>query len=680
MNPHYQKFELSADQAAAFSKLQVFLNSEEQVFVLTGYAGTGKTTLLKELCRYLFQQRRNFKLSAPTGRAAMILGDKTEQEAMTIHRHLYNFHEIEEVKQGTSFKYYFRLNSDNQESEKTIYIVDEASMLSNTYQEDEFFIFGSGYLLQDLLTYVFERKSENKLILIGDNAQLPPVDMNFSPALSTSYLTDIPHFNFLIEEACLRQVVRQKENSGVLRSAQRLRESLENKQFQTFSLEQSQHDVHLLEQQQWLPTYLQRVKEADEGVIITHANHRALSYNLEIRKHRFGDANIQLQTGEWLLIVKNNYRQAIELYNGMLAKVLEIGSILRSEDIVFKGKQNQKHRRKLVFRSIRIEVTCYGQQHELTVPLLENMLWEPSGRIDPLDQQALYVDFKMRMQAQKISPGSDSFKNNLKQDPWFNALQAKFGYAMTCHKAQGGEWAHVFVDFSTNFALLSQAYFRWAYTAITRSNDQLYCINLRELGHLDQFVIQETEQLSRALPDMYYRPTAPNNNNFFVEYRLQCLRSLAEENDLELTYSHSAYMLDLTFSRASVTLRSKLYYSNQGFTKSQTDSNSALTEEVNAILLASILPLSVPFTARSPAQQQLHDHMLNLLQELDLPLTNIVQREWSDVYFFKTDADCTCLEFFFNSQYVFTKAIPRSTHGKTDVQLQAMIAHLQRPS
>ena len=679
MDPFIPKIDLKNDQAAAFAQLQHFLNSKESVFLLRGYAGTGKTTLLNVFCQYLSHERQTFRLMAPTGRAAMVLERKTGQKASTIHRLIYNIEKLQERKEGNSFKYFFGLKA-NEESNRTIYLVDEASMLSDQYQEDEFMVFGSGHPLQDLLTYVFDNNEDNKLIFIGDDAQLPPVSMAFSPALSNSYLLEQMKSKPPLRDASLTEVVRQKADSGVLSSATRLRHALENKQFQSFELDRGKGDVLPLAQHEWLPTYQQQVRDASEGIIITYANRQALVYNLDIRERRFGNSHIPLQVGEWLLLVRNNYNYSVELFNGMLVEVLDVGAIERSDTIVFKGKKELRHQRKLVFRSARIAVEHnHGERVELKVMLLDNTLWEPSGKLNPLDQQALYVDYKNRMSKKNIKPGTSDFREGMRVDPWFNALHVKFGYAMTCHKAQGGEWAKVFVDFAANFSLLSSAYFRWAYTAVTRAGGQLYCLNLQESTPLNQFVLQDIEHLPRAVPAMYYQPTDPADKQYFVKYRQQRLLALAADNELQLNITEHAYQLDLHFGRATETVHYKIWYSNQGFTSSQFISghNSSIAAEVEAVLQASLLPDKIPFSPRSPAQQQLYEHLLSLLEEHELSLTNIVQREWSDVYFFKTQADCAGIEFFFNRNYVFTKAIPKSTQGKEDKELQAIIADLQ---
>ena len=178
---------------------------------------------------------------------------------------------------------------------------------------------------------------------------------------------------------------------------------------------------------------------------------------------------------------------------------------------------------------------------------------------------------------------------------------------------------------------------------------------------------------------MYYQPTDPADKQYFVKYRQQRLLALAADNELQLNITEHAYQLDLHFGRATETVHYKIWYSNQGFTSSQFISghSSSIAAEVEAVLQASLLPDKIPFSPRSPAQQQLYEHLLSLLEEHELSLTNIVQREWSDVYFFKTQADCAGIEFFFNRNYVFTKAIPKSTQGKEDKELQAIIADLQ---
>lgn len=236
---HFQNIELTRDQSLAVERIQEFLGNGLNVFFLKGYAGTGKTFLLNGLTKYLQAQKKHFRLMTPTGRAAMILGQKTGLPAFTIHKSIYNYKELEEDE--SSFKLYFGLNM-NQDPTSTVYIIDEASMLSDKHAEDDFFIFGSGYLLKDFFNYInFHQRQKAKVIFIGDHAQLPPVNMNFSPALSLKYLKEQYQING--EEFELTEVVRYKKESGILEVATELRNSIKNKEFNRFSVPGNLKDI-----------------------------------------------------------------------------------------------------------------------------------------------------------------------------------------------------------------------------------------------------------------------------------------------------------------------------------------------------------------------------------------------------------------------------------------------------
>lgn len=236
----FTKYNLTNNQEELIIKLNSFLfESTNNCFLLKGYAGTGKTFITKGLTEYFRVIRRNYILSAPTGKASKVIQEKTKSETYTIHKTIYSNTDLKEYKSGEedrTYKFYFEL-AVNESSDDTIYIVDEASMISNIYSEMEFIRFGSGFLLQDLMKYInLDQNDHNKkVIFIGDNAQLSPVGMNFSPALDTQYL--IEHFGVQVEEFELTEVVRQQEDSGILKNASKLRKSLKSKIFNQLDIE-----------------------------------------------------------------------------------------------------------------------------------------------------------------------------------------------------------------------------------------------------------------------------------------------------------------------------------------------------------------------------------------------------------------------------------------------------------
>ena len=240
---HFQHITLTSDQRNALEKLSAFLESEDRVFILQGYAGSGKTTLLKGFVEYLQSLEKKFQLMAPTGRAAKVINQKTDLESTTIHKGIYSFEELQEIEKGedennVSFLYQYKIRN-NPEVHVSVLIVDEASMVSDRLSQGEFFRFGSGHLLRDLIDYgrIEDSTTSSKIIFIGDPAQLPPVGMNFSPALDTKYLSET--YKVSVSQVEMKEVKRQDANNGILISATKIRQCLTSGYFNDFDLREN---------------------------------------------------------------------------------------------------------------------------------------------------------------------------------------------------------------------------------------------------------------------------------------------------------------------------------------------------------------------------------------------------------------------------------------------------------
>jgi hypothetical protein len=485
---HFQHIILTNDQNNALVKIQDFLNSDENVFILKGYAGSGKTTLLKGIVDYLQGIEKRYQLMAPTGRAAKVINLKTGFEATTIHKGIYSFDELEEIeikeeeKSEVSFIYYYKLRN-NTEAFNTIFLIDEASMVSDIQSQGEFFRFGSGYLLKDLIEYahIGFPNSTAKIIFIGDPAQLPPIGMNFSPALDKKYLTE--KYNLKVIDAEIREVKRQNADNGILNAATKIRKCLTSAFFNDFDLRENGKDIFNPKFEDFLQTY-----KSQQGtkVIISFKNKTALNLNQTIRKDKFG-AELTIQIGDVIIVGGNNYRLGI--MNGEFGVVSNVEPNITTREIRFYRKNGRAASVLLSWRQIELLMPDEkGDSKTVNGYMLENFL-NGDNYLEPEEQQALYVDFKNRNP--KLKPKTEEFKEAIKTDPYFNCILLKYGYAVTCHKAQGGEWDAVFVfwdkgikeDFNfyhsehdrtgkTNFD-----FYRWAYTAVTRATKKLFCIN-----------------------------------------------------------------------------------------------------------------------------------------------------------------------------------------------------------
>ncbi len=486
---HFDNLNLTDDQQQAALAIEQFLVGNESIFLLKGYAGTGKTTLLGGICQYITSvQKREVKLMAPTGRAARILGNKNKSEATTIHRGIYNFHELEtqegKDEQGEildGFQFVYKLASDA-DIVRQVFVIDEASMVSDAYAESEVFRFGSGFLLRDLLTFakVGLANVHTQLIFVGDPAQLPPYSMSDSPALNELHF--LKEYNIQVQSAELRQVVRQGGQSGVLAIATQIRQGLASGYMNYFEIADNARDVRNLEFGQFREAY----KQADKNkIIITHKNKTAKSLNDQIRANRFGPNAPSLMPGDMIIVGQNNYRH--EVTNGTFGMIQSVGQ-LESRTVFIRGE------RPVTLRWQSVEVLVRGDDAELRTIQAEtllNFLESDEGKLTSAEMRALFVDFTNRVSSQGIKRKTPEFAEALKVDLYFAALMIKHAYAITCHKAQGGEWRSVFTfwdkntkedfnpftDEQSSTGRTNADFFRWAYTAITRSNNQLVAIN-----------------------------------------------------------------------------------------------------------------------------------------------------------------------------------------------------------
>jgi len=472
--------QLTSNQQVAFEYIRDFINSKHRrVFILQGYAGTGKTFLIGHIASWLLENNMVVQLLAPTGRAARVLTDKTGIPANTIHRCIYNLDElIENDAEHSNFKFYFQLKRTEADETNIVYIVDESSMVSDAESEGEFIRFGSGRLLKDLFEFsgMYDKTRLTKIIFVGDLAQLPPVNMSTSPALDANYMKS--KYDIEPELYCLKEVVRQAADSAILAAATRIRNNIEREQFNELVIKPHQDEIESTTAEGvgklWAEVYQPLKPEIPPPLIcITYTNDSALRYNLLIRAALFGGSgDQQLRSGDYLMIVANN--RMTGLLNGDLAVVLNADdhAIRRRVKIYSEGKEKHVE---LNFRRVEIayEHSIMGQT-KMECMILENALFSDVRDISPEEQKALYVDFKSRNPHLKAN--TPLFTQMLLEDPYFNALRVKFGYAATCHKAQGGEWDLAVVVFDSQRT--DRDGLRWAYTAITRARRKLCGVNL----------------------------------------------------------------------------------------------------------------------------------------------------------------------------------------------------------
>ncbi len=483
----FQHINLTQDQSNALEMLQSFVESDERGFILQGYAGSGKTTLLKGLVEYLVSIGKKYQLMAPTGRAAKVVYQKTGFVATTIHRGIYSFDKLEEIEEGKgendiSFLYRYQI-ANNSDAHDAVVIIDEASMVSDIVNDGEFFRFGSGKVLLDLIKYsrVQENSTSSKIIFIGDPAQLPPIGMNFSPALTPEYLEE--EYNIKTSHTEIKEVKRHNADNGILKSATKIRQSLTSGYFNDFDLRENSKDIFNPQYKDFLDTYK---SQKSQKIIIAFKNKTALDLNKEIRRDRFGD-DLPIQKSDIVIIGGNNYRLGI--LNGEFGVIAEASPSVESREVRFTMKGGRKESARLTWRNVTLMIPDEkNQPRNINGYVLENYLYG-DNMLRPEEQRALYIDFKNRHP--KIKKGTEEFKDAITTDKYFNCIKLKYGYAVTGHKAQGGEWPNAFVFWdrgnSDNFnhyeskqdmkSKTNADFFRWAYTAVTRASEKLFCIN-----------------------------------------------------------------------------------------------------------------------------------------------------------------------------------------------------------
>lgn len=484
---------LNTQQNQAIKEIESFLlDDEKDVFILTGSAGTGKTTLIAELIKKLDQLKKTFALLAPTGRASRILSNKikvinqTDIESSTIHKMIYQLKTIQVNEDETLDKndpvvrFIYPLKED--EALVSLMIIDESSMIGDKETQGDFIQFGSGQLLRDILEFIrINRLGRNKdhktkVLFVGDSAQLPPISEDISPALSSNYL--IENYGLNTQTFDLSEVVRQDQDSEVLKQATIIRNAIFANKFNEFSIPSNDNDIIQLSQLEAIDWIVSSIKNKKQSVTVVYSNTLSLEYNRSIRQKIWQDLDETIKINDLLLVNKNSTLH--QLNNGDMVKVTAIDKIPEIRQISLKVKDKKTNEVKieevmLYFR--QIQVAYRSANHQITFTncfILENLLNSPFRELKPIEQRALYVDFLKRTGAKPKTP---IFNQLIKSDPYFNALQVKYGYAITCHKAQGGEWESVLVDFTGMKGFNNSTFFRWAYTAITRTSKNLVVIN-----------------------------------------------------------------------------------------------------------------------------------------------------------------------------------------------------------
>lgn len=283
------------------------------------------------------------------------------------------------------------------------------------------------------------------------------------------------------------------------------------------------------------------------------------------------------------------------------------------------------------------------------------------------------------MRKNGIYPKTPEFNDAIRTDKYFNALQAKYGYAITCHKSQGGEWENVFVDFKVFMGKTKEAFFRWAYTGITRAKKKLFVIDAPAYNALSEFVISPITPLTNVMKNTFYKPILEENPNYFIECRRKKIDELCQQNDINVEFKSHNNQLAVKFIKGEEEITVRLWYNQHGFSNTtwQNADINELRKSVEEILINSLLYDNIPFNPRFDFQKDLHEYILEILDNENIPITNIFQEGWKDLYFIYTGDKCAVLEFNFKNNHIYTKCQPKSTLGDDDTKLLRVIERLR---
>lgn len=470
--PQYFDFPLKRGQQIVFQAAINFIETKDsKALVLKGYAGTGKTTLVGGLIKWLEVKEKPFELLASTGRAAKILSDKSKFKAKTIHSKIYKFKELDEdlekleILQNSlkaddkgQLNLLFELRSIQSDIE-IIYIIDESSMISDIDQNNNSFArFGTGQLLTDLLNY--DRKG--KFIFIGDPLQLPPISQTLSPALSKEYLETSHGIN--VEELELTEIIRQNVNNGIVGTSLKIRKLYQSNpplKYAKFPFRNQQNISICNSQADLINNYIIKLhtNEYEKSTLICQTNRHCANLNNIIRMALGRDKN-GITEGDLVMVTQNNYLTG--LVNGDLVLIREIG----------------KREKRCGLSFVVVEVEELVNKNKYRVNLVEDILDSVGTNLNSKQHKDLFIDYYNRMKLKNIKQSDEAFTEGMMIDPYLNSLKGVYGYALTCHKSQGGEWENIYLYLDNKIhGIPKPGIYQWIYTAITRAKLNLTVSN-----------------------------------------------------------------------------------------------------------------------------------------------------------------------------------------------------------
>ena len=633
--------------------------------------------MVKVIADYI-EKNRKLIMMAPTGRAARVLATKTGHKAVTIHKAIYAKAHVEPKKvkdvAESEFKFVFPINQ-SENGGNIVAIVDEASMVCSRKIDHELFMFGTDNQMDDLLTFV-RPSFGGKVIFVGDPAQLPPVGESVSNALRAEYFQEK---GLKVVEAELTEVLRQKNDSVILKNAMMIRDLLKKDKRNQLVFEEQKDDVEMVPSEQFLDKYLKYRKESGrhDSVIICFSNKSANRYNRDIRKALYG-GDVPLRENDILLITQNNYR--LNRMNGEFVPVLSVGA--RSQQSAPVYAQIGGNRQRIVITLNFIQVTVPdGNGNPMPCMLLEDLLTSDKATISIDENRALYINFCMRHP--NLKQGTEVFVEALLNDEYYNAIRAKYGYAVTGHKCQGGEWGKVFVDYTGRTGLDDDS-LRWAYTATTRAQKTLYVSNLPHITPFSKFRIEPIQKCKniplecRILNEVRSTPFHDENVDNGVRAKYHCIAKNMEYTPYRIISVQSRPYLEIyNIQTPDGVDRYDLFYkAGDIFQPAKAISPNQHTPLIE-IMLNDERGMSCKFDY-IPSDES-HGKLLDLIRSacdtISVQITNVVehQEDFSTIYYMRTSGTFSYIKVYVNSDGFITYAKPMSLKGKDDGELSAII-------
>lgn len=674
--------QLTSQQQTVLDNIKVFLESDASIFILRGYAGTGKTTMISQILDYA-KLHHDVCLMAPTGRAARVLHEKTHYEATTIHKAIYSLKSIRVKKvedvADSEFKYIFPINAAKKNS---VAIVDEASMVTSHEIKQELFSFGTDILMNDLLTFM-RPSFGGKIIFVGDPAQLPPVGEEDSQALNTKYFTDL---GLKVMEGELTEVLRQKGDSTILQNAMKIRELLKNEKRNELIFDEKEGEVESLENshtllEKYMKTRLQ--SQRNNCVMICFSNSAASRYNKEIRKRLYNEEELQLKVGDTLMVYQNNYN--LNRMNGEMIPVSYVGENSETHNVPVYVQEGGIRRKVIISLEFLNIKTMDGSGETVNCMLLLNFLNSISATLSIDEQKALFIDFCIRHP--EVRQGDENFAEALKSDKYYTCLKAKYGYAVTGHKCQGGEWANAFVDYNGRTGL-SDDCLRWAYTATTRAQKTLYIANLPHITPFDKFRIdpitkcKKISEECRIFNDVEATPYHSTECPVFLRAKYWCIYKNLQYSPYSIKKVESQQYKEVYFiNTPDSTERYEITYNGTGIFHQATPAQK--TNHTALILSMINNERAMPITFTHTPSDEIHKKVYELIQSvcdgLNIIITNIAEHEdYSTNYYFYTTGSMSYIKIYFNKNGFITYAKPQSLLGSDDRELSQIIDDINK--